>query len=46
MGQGALRRAQDFRASVVVPRIEAVYKELTQTAAGIQSVGEHHELLS
>jgi glycosyltransferase involved in cell wall biosynthesis len=28
MGQGALRRAQDFRASAVVPRIEAVYRKL------------------
>jgi glycosyltransferase involved in cell wall biosynthesis len=46
MGQGALRRAQDFRASVVVPRIEAVYKDLSKTAAKMQSVSEQHELLS
>ncbi len=46
MGQGALRRAQDFRASVVVPHIEAVYEELLQTTAGLQSVNEHRETLS
>ncbi len=46
MGQGALRRAQDFRASVVVPRFEAVYKELLQTTAGQESVNEHREVLS
>ncbi len=46
LGNGALRRAQDFRASVVVPRIEAIYKELLQTTTGLQSVNEHHEMLS
>lgn len=46
MGQGALRRVQDFRASAVVPRIEAVYKELLQASAGIQGVNEQKELLS
>jgi glycosyltransferase involved in cell wall biosynthesis len=46
MGQNALRRSQDFRASVVVPRIEAVYNEFTKTAAGMQSISEHHEVLS
>jgi glycosyltransferase involved in cell wall biosynthesis len=46
VGQGALRRAQDFRAGVVVPRIEAVYNELLQVTAGMQSVNEHQELLS
>jgi len=46
MGQGALRRAQDFRASVVVPCFEAVYKKLLQTTAGTQSVNEHREVLS
>jgi glycosyltransferase involved in cell wall biosynthesis len=28
MGQSALRRAQEFRASAVVPRFEAVYRKL------------------
>jgi glycosyltransferase involved in cell wall biosynthesis len=46
LGQGASRRAQDFRSSVVVPRIEAVYEELLQTKARMQSVKEHHEILS
>lgn len=46
LGQGALRRAQDFRASVVVPRFEAVYKELLQTTAGTQSVNQHREVMS
>jgi glycosyltransferase involved in cell wall biosynthesis len=46
LGQGALRRAQDFRSSVVVPRIEAVYEELLQTTADMPSIKEHHEILS
>lgn len=46
LGQGALRRAQDFRSGVVVPRIEAIYEELLQTKARMQSVKEHHEILS
>lgn len=46
MGQGALRRAQEFRASAVVPRIEAVYEKLVQPSIGIQAVSEHHEVLS
>lgn len=46
MGQGALRRAQDFRASVVVPHIEAVYRKLTQVTAGIQNENGHREILS
>jgi glycosyltransferase involved in cell wall biosynthesis len=46
LGQGALRRAQDFRSSVVVPRIEAVYEELLQTTADMPGVKEHHEILS
>lgn len=32
MGRNAKRRAQDFRASVVVPSIEAVYRRLIRTA--------------
>jgi glycosyltransferase involved in cell wall biosynthesis len=46
MGRGALRRAQDFRSGVIVPRIEAVYHQLLRTTPGIQSVNEHHEILS
>jgi hypothetical protein len=47
MSQGARHRAQDFRASVVVPRIEAVYRKLTHTAAGIQGINEQYsEMLS
>jgi glycosyltransferase involved in cell wall biosynthesis len=46
LGRGALRRAQDFRASVIVPRIEAVYKEMTHVAAGAQSVNEHPGMFS
>ena len=41
MEQGALRRAQDFRASAVVPRIESVYRRLIQSASGIQKINEH-----
>lgn len=44
MGRGALRRALDFRASAVVPRIEAIYKELSLSAAGIYSVKSHNEM--
>ena len=33
LGQGARRRAADFRASAVVPHIEEVYRKLTATAA-------------
>jgi glycosyltransferase involved in cell wall biosynthesis len=47
MGQGAMHRSQEFRASVVVPRIEAVYQRLTQTATDIQGVNERqYEILS
>jgi glycosyltransferase involved in cell wall biosynthesis len=47
MSQGALRRSQDFRASVVVPRIETVYRKLTDRAAGMLGINEHqYELLS
>lgn len=42
MGQGALRRAQDFRASAVIPRIESVYRRLIQSATGIQTINEQH----
>jgi glycosyltransferase involved in cell wall biosynthesis len=40
MGQGALRRAQDFQANIVVPRIEAVYQDLIQQVTGIQGINE------
>ncbi len=46
MGRGALRRAQDFRSSVIVPRIEAVYHQLLRTTPRMQSVNEHPEILS
>jgi len=47
MGQGALRRAQDFHADVVVPRIEAVYQKLIQQTAEMQgSKEQHYELPS
>jgi glycosyltransferase involved in cell wall biosynthesis len=46
LGQGALRRAQDFRASIVVSRIEAVYHKLLRTAPSMQSVNESHKMLS
>lgn len=42
MEQGALRRAKDFRASAVVPRIEAVYRTLSRPAAGIQEINKQH----
>ena len=41
MGQGARRRAFDFRASAVVPCIEEVYRQLTQTAAITEEVDKH-----
>jgi glycosyltransferase involved in cell wall biosynthesis len=41
MGQSAMRRSLEFRASVVVPRIEAVYRKLTQTADGIHRINRH-----
>lgn len=44
IGQGALRRAQDFRSGVVVPRIEAVYHQLLHATPGMQSVNEHQML--
>jgi glycosyltransferase involved in cell wall biosynthesis len=34
LGQAARQRSQDFRASVVIPRIEAVYQKLTKMAVG------------
>ena len=40
--QGALQRAQDFRASAVIPRIESVYRRLIQSTAGIQTINEQH----
>jgi glycosyltransferase involved in cell wall biosynthesis len=46
MGQGALRRAQDFRASAVVPRIESIYRALSQSTAEVQGVNEKHYEIS
>jgi glycosyltransferase involved in cell wall biosynthesis len=40
MSQGALRSAQDFRASVVIPRIEAVYRKLTKLTPGVHEINE------
>jgi glycosyltransferase involved in cell wall biosynthesis len=42
MERGALRRAQDYRASAVVPRIEAVYRKLAKSATGIHGIDEQH----
>ena len=42
MSQNALRRAEDFRASVVIPRVEAVYRKLTNMTAGVQEINEAH----
>lgn len=41
MEQGALRRAQDFRAVAVVPRIESVYQTLSKSAKRIHEINEH-----
>lgn len=41
MGQSAMHRSQDFRASNVIPRIEAIYRRLTQMADGIQELSKH-----
>jgi len=46
LGLGALRRAQDFRASVVVPRIEAVYKDLCQAVPGVEGINERERIIS
>ena len=46
MGQGALRRAQDFRASAVVPRIESIYRALSQSTAEVQGINEQHYEIS
>ena len=40
MERGALQRAQDFHASAVVPRIEAVYRKLSRPAAEFQAINE------
>jgi|ERR1051325_10907430 glycosyltransferase involved in cell wall biosynthesis len=42
MGQNAVYRSQDFRAGQVVPRIEAVYRKLTQMADGVPGISEKH----
>jgi glycosyltransferase involved in cell wall biosynthesis len=42
MSKSALRRAQDFRASVVIPRIETVYRKLTRLTTGSQEINEPH----
>ena len=46
LGRGALRRAQDFRASVVVSRIKSVYNGLLQAKTKTESLNNYHELLS
>lgn len=47
MGRGALQRSRDFRASVVVPRIEAVYQRLTHNAVDIPGVDhQNYKVLS
>lgn len=47
LGQGALQRAQNFRASIIVPRIETVYRKLTRLTTGIQEINEpHYDTLS
>jgi glycosyltransferase involved in cell wall biosynthesis len=40
LGLGALNKSKTFRASVVVPRIEAVYRRLTRITTGIQEINE------
>ena len=37
---GALQRSQQFHASTVVPQIEAVYRTLIQSTAGMQGINE------
>lgn len=40
LGQGALYRSQNFRASVVIPRIENVYLKLLKRTTGVQVINE------
>jgi glycosyltransferase involved in cell wall biosynthesis len=40
--KGALQRAQHFHAKTVVPQIEAVYRTLIQSTAGMQEINEQH----
>jgi glycosyltransferase involved in cell wall biosynthesis len=40
LGQVALRRSQNFRASVVIPRIETIYRKLRKTTTGVQESTE------
>lgn len=40
LGQGAMHRSQNFRASVVIPRIEAVYLKLLKMTTGVQEINE------
>ena len=40
LGQGAKDRSQNFRASVVIPRIEAVYRKLIKMKPGVQEIHE------
>jgi glycosyltransferase involved in cell wall biosynthesis len=42
MEKGALRRAQDFGASAVVPRIETVYRKLRQPGTAVQNDNTPH----
>jgi glycosyltransferase involved in cell wall biosynthesis len=41
MGQNAMDRSQNFRASRVIPRIEAIYNKLTHRAVETQVIDEH-----